>query len=111
MASLPLGLVRAAGQSLLLRVRVTPKSSSDAAEGLIRASDGSMSLQIRVTAQPDKGEANKAVIQTLARTLGLSKSQLAIASGATSRQKTVRIDGDKQMVLAALQEHLRSCPS
>jgi len=109
MAALPPGLARLAGQNLLLRVRVTPKSSSNAVQGLARASDGSMSLQIRVTAQPDKGKANKAVIQTLARALGLSKSQLAIASGATSRQKTVRIDGDKQMVLDALQDHLRSC--
>ncbi len=109
MASLPPGLLRDSGASLLLRVRVTPKSSSNAVEGSVRASDGSMSLQIRVTAQPDKGKANKAVIQTLAGTLGLSKSQLAIASGVTSRQKTVRIDGDKQMVLNALQDHLRSC--
>ena len=109
MVSLPPGLVRASGPNLLLRVRVTPKSSSNAVEGSVRASDGLMSLQIRVTAQPDKGKANKAVIQTLARTLGLSKSQLAIASGATSRQKTVRIDGAKQMVLDALQDHLRSC--
>lgn len=111
MASLPPGLVRTAAQNLLLRVRVTPKSSSNAVEGLARASDGAMSLQVRVTAQPDKGKANKAVIQTLARDLGLAKSQLTIASGATSRQKTVRIVGEKQMVLSALQEYLRSCPS
>ncbi|NNF80932.1 MAG: DUF167 domain-containing protein [Rhizobiales bacterium] len=102
-------MVRAAGASLLLRVRVTPKSASNAVEGLNRQTDGTVSLQIRVTAQPDKGKANKAVIQTLARTLGLPKSQLAIASGATSRQKTVRIGGETQLALDALQDHLKTC--
>ncbi|MCP5084003.1 MAG: YggU family protein [Alphaproteobacteria bacterium] len=109
MASLPPGLVRVAGSGLLLRLRVTPKSSSNAVEGLSRQADGTVSLQIRVTAQPDKGKANKAVIQTLARTLGVAKSQLAIASGATSRQKTVRIDGETQLALDALQDHLKTC--
>ena len=108
MASLPPGLVRPAGSALLLRVRVTPKSAGNLVEGLTRQADGSVSLQIRVTAQPDKGKANKAVIQTLARKLGLAKSQLAIASGATSRQKTVRIDGDPQTVLAAVRDHIGS---
>ena len=111
MAPLPSGLVRSAGSSLLLRVRVTPKSASNAVEGLNHQADGTVSLQIRVTAQPDKGKANKAVIQTLARALGVPKSQLAIASGATSRQKTVRIDGETQNVLDALQDHLTSCKS
>lgn len=109
MAPVPSGLVHAAGSGVLLRIRVTPKSSSNAVGGVIRQADGTVSLQIRVTAQPDKGKANKAAIQTLARSLGLAKSQLAIASGATSRQKTVRIDGETQMVLNALQDHLETC--
>ncbi len=109
MAPLPPGLVRGAGSGLLLRVRVTPKSSSNTVEGVMRQADGTVSLQIRVTAQPDKGKANKAVIQTLAHALGMPKSQLAIASGATSRQKTVRIDSQTQFVLQALQAHLTSC--
>ncbi len=64
-----------------------------------------MSLQVRVTAQPDKGKANKAVIQTLASGLGLAKSDICILSGAASRHKTVRIDGDAGAIentLAAL---------
>lgn len=108
MASLPPGLARAVSGGLLVRVRVTPKSSANGVDGLARQADGSMSLQVRVTAQPDKGKANRAVIQTLARALGLAKSQLAIASGATSRQKTVRIEGDTQSVLEAVQDLVRS---
>lgn len=109
MTSLPPGLVRVVAGGLLVRVRVTPKSTSNGVDGLARLADGTMSLQVRVTAQPDKGKANKAVIQTLARVLGLAKSQLAIASGATSRQKTVRIEGEPQSVLEALQVLARSC--
>ena len=111
MANLPPDLVRVAGSCVLVRVRVTPKSTRNAVEGLSRQADGTVSLQVRVTAQPDKGKANKAVIQTLACMLGVAKSQLAIASGATSRQKTVRIDGDARAVLAALRNHIGSRPS
>lgn len=108
MAPLPAGLVRVAGSCVLLQVRVTPKSANTAVEGLYRQADGAVSLQVRVTAQPDKGKANKAVIQALARAFAVPKSQLAIASGATSRQKTVRIDGDPQTVLAAVRDHIGS---
>lgn len=44
-------------------------------------------LKLKVTAAPENGRANEAVIALLAKTLGLPKSRLAIASGQTSTFK------------------------
>ncbi len=102
MAQLPDGLLRASGDDTLLQVRVTPKSSANKIDGIYRASDGMVSLQVRVTAQPEKGKANKAVTQTLAKALKLPKSSMAIASGETSRYKTVLISASETDILKAL---------
>ena len=44
-------------------------------------------LQVMVTQAPEKGKANKAIIELLAGKLGLRKSQLELLSGETSPQK------------------------
>ena len=78
----------------MLRVRLTPKSSKDGVDGLKVGPDGAY-LQARVRAVPEDGKANAALIELLAKSLGLPKSSLEMASGAASRLKTVRITGDK----------------
>lgn len=80
--------------SLLLAVRVTPKSSRDEVTGLHAASDGTVSLAVKVTAPPDKGKANKAVIETVARAAGLPKSAFSLVSGETERNKTLLVTGN-----------------
>ena len=79
---------------LLLAVRVTPKSSRDDVTGLHTAADGAVSLAVKVTAPPDKGKANKAVIETIARAAGLPKSALSLVSGETDRNKTLLVTGN-----------------
>ena len=44
-------------------------------------------LKVSVTQAPEKGKANKAIVAVLSRELSLRKSQFAILSGETSRQK------------------------
>ena len=44
-------------------------------------------LKVCVTQQPEKGKANKAVAELLAKKLGLKKSQIELLSGETSHQK------------------------
>jgi len=88
---------------MILRVRLTPKSSKDGIDGLKAGPDG-VYLQARVRAVPEDGKANTALIELLAKSLGLPKSSLEIASGAASRLKTVRISGDK----TALEQRLRT---
>ena len=50
-------------------------------------------IKVAVTAPPVDGEANAAVIELLARSLGVPRSAVAVIAGATSRRKTVRIEG------------------
>jgi uncharacterized protein (TIGR00251 family) len=50
-------------------------------------------LKIRVAAPPVDGEANEELIRFLAKTLGVTKSQVTIVSGATGRKKRVRVEG------------------
>ena len=50
-------------------------------------------LKIGVTQAPEKGKANKAVIELLAKSLGLRKAQIELLSGETSRQKRFLVRG------------------
>lgn len=85
--------LRPARGGLLLSLRVTPRSSRDEVTGLHVASDGSVSLAVKVTAVPDKGKANKAVIETLSRACRLPKSAFVLVSGETDRNKTLLVTG------------------
>lgn len=78
----------------LLAVRVTPKSSRNEVAGLHTAADGAVSLAVKVTAAPDKGRANKAVIEVLAKAWRLPKSAFALVAGETERNKTLLVTGN-----------------
>jgi uncharacterized protein YggU (UPF0235/DUF167 family) len=79
---------------LLLRLRLTPKSSRDAIEGIDRLADGTLVLAARVRAVPESGRANAALIKLLARTLSIPKNSLSVTAGGRARIKTVTINGD-----------------
>ena len=100
--------LRAGKGGLLLAVRVTPKSSRDEVTGLHTASDGAVSLAVKVTAPPDKGKANKAVIETLAQAAGVPKSALSIASGETDRNKTILVTGNPARIEAMIAQMLNA---
>jgi uncharacterized protein (TIGR00251 family) len=48
-------------------------------------------IKIAVTAPPVDGQANAAVIELLARVLGIARSDITVVAGASSRRKTLRI--------------------
>ncbi len=50
-------------------------------------------LRISVTAPPEDGKANKALVSLLAKTLGVARSRVELASGHASRSKVVAIAG------------------
>ena len=92
---------------MLLAIRATPKSSRDAVTGFHAAADGSRSLAVKVTAPPDKGKANRAVIETVARAAGVAKSSFSLVSGETSRDKVLLVTGNWAAVeawIAGLQQ-------
>jgi hypothetical protein len=59
-------------------------------------------LKVAVTAPPVDGEANAAVIETLAKALGVAKSAVEVVAGASSRRKTVRVAGVTRAAVEAL---------
>lgn len=49
-------------------------------------------VKVSLTAPPERGKANKALCDLLARKLGISRSQVRILSGRASRQKEVLLE-------------------
>ena len=88
-------------EGVILRVRVTPKSSKDVVEGLEATTQGP-ALKVRVRAVPDKGAANAAVVETVAEWLGVPKSTVAVVGGSTARVKSLAIAGDGAALAAQL---------
>lgn len=71
-----------------LSLKVAPKAARNAISGWMGET-----LKLSVTAAPERGKANDAVIELLARTLKLPKSAISVIRGQTSTQKLVQIDG------------------
>ncbi len=86
--------LRAGKGGLLLSVRATPNASREEVGGLHATAGGAVSLIVKVTAAPDKGRANKAVIEALARASHLPKSAFTLLSGETDRNKTLLVSGN-----------------
>ncbi|GAC1331086.1 MAG: DUF167 domain-containing protein [Bradyrhizobium sp.] len=81
-------------QGISIAVRVTPRSGRDEVDGLETLADGRIVLKVRVRAIADGGEANRAVIELIAKALGVPKGRVRIRSGVTSRLKQIAVEGD-----------------
>jgi uncharacterized protein YggU (UPF0235/DUF167 family) len=79
-------------------VRLTPKGGRDAIEGWSSDAAGKALLKARVAAAPEDGKANSALVELIARTLGVKKSSVRIVSGASSRVKLIEVDGDRALL-------------
>jgi hypothetical protein len=77
--------------AVTLSIRIQPRASKN--ELVAREGGG---LKIRLTAPPVDGAANEALIRFLADTLSVSKSQVELISGHTSRDKVVRVHGTSE---------------
>lgn len=85
-------------------MRLTPRGGRNRIEGWIETA-GERLLKVRVAAPPVDGAANAALVDLLAKALRLPKSAVAIASGETSRTKTIEFADDSAAIaerLAAL---------
>jgi uncharacterized protein (TIGR00251 family) len=91
---------------VLLRVRLTPRASKDGIDGLKEIADGAC-VQARVRAVPEDGKANAALLELLAKAVGVAKSTLSISAGASSRLKTVRLAGDTKALTDRLTAWLK----
>lgn len=75
-------------QGVILPVRAQPGSRKNE----LRGEQNGM-LKVCVTQSPEKGKANKAIVELLCKTLGLKKSQIELISGETSHQKRFLVQG------------------
>ena|SRR6187549_798055 len=79
---------RMSGPVTRLRLRVSPGAARSVVVG--RHGDA---WKLRVAAAPERGQANDAVIELLAETLSLSRSDIELVSGGSSRDKIVELTG------------------
>jgi uncharacterized protein YggU (UPF0235/DUF167 family) len=94
---------RISDTGLTLALRVTPRGGRDAIDGVDTLSNGRSVLRLRVRAIADGGDANRAVTELLAKSLGVPKARVRLVAGATSRLKQIAVDGDGAALAGVLQ--------
>lgn len=96
------GRYRQFSRHLRFAVRLTPKGGRDALEDWAPNADGRPYLKARVAAPPEDGKANTALVALLAKTLGVAKSCIRIASGENARLKVIEVEGETDALAAKL---------
>jgi uncharacterized protein (TIGR00251 family) len=81
--------VRNAGEGVLLTLRVSPGAKKSSMEGAY----GRHALKLKIAAPPVDGKANAETEQFLAKLLGLSRSEVSVVRGVSSRNKIVLLKG------------------
>lgn len=75
------------GTARILTVKVQPRAKAPGVE-----ETGPDSFRVRVTAVPEKGRANREVVERLAGHLGVPPSRLVLVRGASSSLKQFRLE-------------------
>ncbi|MFQ3592286.1 MAG: DUF167 domain-containing protein [Gemmataceae bacterium] len=83
-------------QGVLLKVRAQPNARKNTLLG-----DHHGALKIAVTAPPEDGKANAALIELLAETLQLRRSDIELLRGSTNRDKTFLLRGQNATTIRA----------
>jgi len=78
---------------MYLQIKVIPKAR--ATEFVERMDDET--LKIRLKAVPEKGKANEALIQFLAKECKVDSSEIRVISGQTSTRKLLRLPDNAQI--------------
>ena len=94
-------------EGYVIRVRLTPNSSSCKVLGTTQDVNEDEFLKISVVSVPEKGKANKELIAYLSKKLKIAKSDFEILSGELDRWKKIKIITEKNLdsVLLNLVEH------
>lgn len=81
-------MISSTADGVVIAVRVIPRAGR---AGVAGTRDGA--LLVRLNAPPVEGAANVELIEVLAEALDVPKRNLTIVTGASSRQKRVRVTG------------------
>ncbi len=77
--------------SLIFNVRVVPRASKSE---IVGEHDGA--LKVRIAAPPVDGAANDELVKLLAKTFDVSRSEIEILKGQTSKNKQVKVSSFKR---------------
>jgi uncharacterized protein len=95
--------VRSIPGGVRLAIRAQPRASRSAVLGPIDDGRGGIALKIAVAAPPVEGAANEAIVELLAKLLGVPRRSISIRAGETGRTKLVDVLGmDEATALARL---------
>ncbi len=95
---------RYSAEGVRVALRVTPRGGRDDIDGIETLADGRSVLKLRVRAIAESGEANHAVMELMAKALGVPRARVRIVSGVTSRLKQIAIDGEPTKLGDALRK-------
>lgn len=88
---------------LMVAVRAQPRARRPAVAGGTEDASGRIRLRVAVTAPAEDGRATKAVCEAVAEAFGVAASRVSLLTGSTSREKLLRIEGDREILAARLQ--------
>ena len=87
---------------MAMRLQVRAKPGSKRESVTLDKREGRDVIVVRVRARAVEGAANKAVVQAVARALGIRRSAVTLAGGERSRDKWVDVEQEDAVVAAAV---------
>jgi len=87
-------MIREVDGGVVFSAKIVPAGSRTALCGLL---DGM--VKIKLSAPPEKGKANRCLLEFLAKQLSVKKNALSIISGKTNPVKNIRVSGISTEVL------------
>jgi len=91
--------ITSSNDNVLIAIHVVPGSARDEFPGPYNSWRRRLSMQVRAEALDN--QANVAVVELIARALGISRQEVMLVNGEKSRQKTVAIRGHSVAEVAA----------
>ena len=85
--------------NLIIEVRVKPLARKTALAGLYADR-----LKVQVSAAPDKGKANRELVDLIAKEFDIAKSDVTIIKGQKSRNKTIVLSGPAEKLKRRYEE-------
>ncbi|MFQ6051623.1 MAG: DUF167 domain-containing protein [Candidatus Hydrothermarchaeota archaeon] len=97
------GIIKTSEDGILIDIEVIPRSDTDKIIGI---NEWRKRLEVKIKEAPVKGKANEHVIRLFSKSLGVKPSSVKIVKGSKSRQKTIKIEGNSEIIAKKLKRWL-----
>lgn len=98
-------------KGLILKINLVPNSTKDAFIRLEQDVAGNDVMRFSVNAVPEKGRANKSLIELLSKKLRLPKTSIRLIAGEQSRRKQILIEGCGKNLCEAVENYIKTTGS